>query len=106
QFGATEKAVGGPQYPSYHLSAWVSKPYRNIHLFQAGFTWAYYTSFYDYITSQGVSFNNPHLGASTGLVFAGHEFVFGKFSLSAQAGFYFYNPFFIRQKKIEGRWGI
>jgi len=106
QFGATEKAVGGPGYPSYHLSSWVSKPYRNIHLLQAGFTFAYYTSFYDYITSQEVDFKNAQLSSCTGLLFAGHEFVFGKFSLSTQAGFYFFNPFFIRQKKIEGRWHV
>jgi hypothetical protein len=104
QFGATEKAVGGPTYPSYHLSSWVSKGWRQIHLLQAGMTIAYYSSFYDYITSQEVAFKNDRIAASTGLIFAGHEFVFGKLSLSTQAGFYFYNPFFIKQKKIEGTW--
>lgn len=104
KFGATTKAVGGPSYPSYHLSFWVSKPKKNIHLFQAGFTAAYYTSFHDYIVSQQVYSDQQQLRSSTGILFAGHEFVFGKFSFSSQLGIYFYNPFFIKQKKIEGSW--
>lgn len=104
KFGSTTKAVGGPTYPSYHLSLWVSKPIRQMHLIQAGITTAYYTSFYDYIKSQEVYSSNQNLKASTGLAFIGHEFVFGKFSFSSQAGIYFYNPFFIKQKKIEGTW--
>jgi hypothetical protein len=106
QFGATEKAVGGPTYPSYHLSGWVSKPFKNNHLVQLGFTYAYYSSFYNYITSQEVDFKNKRLNSCTGIIFVGHEFVFGKFSLSTQAGLYVFNPFFVKQKKIEGRWHI
>ncbi len=104
EFGATTKAIGGPNYPSYHLSTWFSKSFRNIHVFQLGVTCAYYTSFYDYITSQELRLKNPRVNAFTGLIFVGHEFVFGKFGLCAQAGFYVYNPFFIKQKKIEGTW--
>lgn len=104
EFGTTEKAVGGPKYPSYHLSLWVNKPFKNIHIVQAGFTLAYYSSFYDYITLQHVYTNNQKIKACTGVAFVGHEFVFGKFSLCTQLGIYFYNPFFIEQKKIEGTW--
>ncbi len=106
QFGATEKAVGGPTYSSYHLSSWVSKPFKTNHLVQLGFTYAYYSSFYAYINTQEVDFKNKRLSACTGVIFMGHEFIFGKFSLSTQAGLYVYNPFFIKQKKIEGRWNV
>lgn len=104
EFGSTTKAIGGPRYPSYHLSGWYSIPYKNIHLFQFGTTLAYYTSFYDYIKNQEVYDTDQHVRASTGVVFAGHEFVFGKFGFVSQLGIYFYNPFFIKQKKIEGEW--
>ena len=104
EFGATTKAIGGPRYPSYHLSGWYSIPVKHIHLWQVGMTLAYYTSFYDYIKSQEVYAADEHLRSSTGIVFAGHEFVFGKFGFVSQLGIYFYNPFFIKQKKIEGEW--
>lgn len=104
KYGETTKAVGGPSYPSYHLSLWVSKPIKQMHLVQVGITAAYYTSFYDYIRTQEVYNTDQRLKSSTGIVFAGHEFVFGKFSFSSQAGIYFYNPFFIKQKKISGTW--
>ncbi len=104
EFGATSKPVGGPLYPSYHFSFWVNKPYSKIGLLQFGFTGAYYTSFYDYIISQEVYTSNQKAKSATGLLFAGHEFVFGKVSFVAQAGIYFYNPFYIKQKKLEGSW--
>lgn len=104
EFGVTTKAVGGPLYPSYHVSAWVSKPKGQIHLWQAGFTTAYYTSFYDYMSAQKINESNRNVMAGTGLVFAGHEFVFGKFSLSTQMGFYFWNRFFIDQLKRDNEW--
>jgi hypothetical protein len=104
EFGATEKAVGGPKYNSYHLSAWVNKPFKNIHLWQVGITAAYYSSFYDYIISQEVYKTKQKQKSLTGIIFIGHEFIFGKFSLSTQVGFYLYNPFFIKQKKLENTW--
>lgn len=104
QFGATEKAVGGPNYPSYHASFWVNKPFKNIHTVQAGVTFAYYTSFYDYINLQQIYTSNKKQKACTAIAFIGHEFIIGKFSLCAQLGIYFYNPFFIQQKKIEETW--
>ncbi|MBL7917671.1 MAG: acyloxyacyl hydrolase [Bacteroidia bacterium] len=104
EFGSTSKPVGGPLYPSYHISLWLNKPYSKIGLLQFGFTGAYYTSFYDYIVSQEVYATNQKIKSSTGLLFAGHELVFGKLSFVAQAGIYFYNPFYIKQKKLEGSW--
>ena len=104
EFGATTKAVGGPTYPSYHCSFFVSKPFKNIHVVDFGFVASYYTSFQDYIVSQEVYKTNIKLKSSTGVVFVGHEFIFGKFGFSTQLGIYVYNPFFIQQKKIEGTW--
>lgn len=104
EFGVTTKAVGGPSYPSYHVSGWVSKPYGSIHLWQLGITGAYYTSFYDYLSTQNLNAENRRLMACTGLLFAGHEFVFGKFSLSTQLGLYVWNRFFIDQMKRDGEW--
>ncbi|MBX3164333.1 MAG: acyloxyacyl hydrolase [Bacteroidetes bacterium] len=103
-FGETTKAIGGPDYPSYHVSLYASKPSKQIHIWQAGITLAYYTSFYDYIRSQQMDYKNPRMASSTALIFAGHEFVFGKFALSTQLGIYCYNSFYIRQKKLSGNW--
>jgi hypothetical protein len=104
KFGATTKAVGGPSYPTYHVSGWYHKAFNNIHVLQLGATFSYYSSFYDYIISQEVYKTDQQIRSCTGVAFIGHEFVFGKFSFVSQAGIYFYNPFFIKQKKIEGSW--
>lgn len=104
EFGSTTKAVGGPGYPSYHLSMWMNKPFRHSGSLQLGVTLAYYTSFYDYIISQEFYDRNQQLRSSTAIVFAGHEFVMGKFGFISQAGIYVYNKFFIDQKKYEGTW--
>lgn len=104
EFGATTKAVGGPGYPSYHLSLWMNKPFRRSGVFQAGLITGYYTSFYDYIISQQLYDSHERLRSFTAVLFGGHEFVFGKFSFCAQAGIYVYNPFYIKQKKAEGTW--
>jgi len=106
EFGATTKPVGGPVYPSYHTSFWVNKPFRRSGVLQAGFVAAYYTGFYDYIISQELYTSYQHLRSMTGVLFAGHEFVFGQFSFCAQAGLYVYNPFYIKQKKVEGTWHL
>ncbi len=105
KFGATTKAVGGPSYPTYHVSGWFHKGYKNIHVVQLGATFSYYSSFYDYIISQEVYKTDQQIRSCTGVAFIGHEFVMGKVSFVSQAGIYFYNPFFIKQKKIEGTWG-
>jgi len=104
EFGSTSKPVGGPGYPSYHFSLWANKPYGGVGVLQAGITWAYYTSFYDYIISQEVYENAQHRKSCTGILFAGNEWVMGKVGFMAQAGIYFYNPFYIKQKKLEGTW--
>jgi hypothetical protein len=104
KFGATTKAIGGPSYPTYHVSGWFHRAYKNIHVLQLGATVSYYSSFYDYIVSQEVYKTDQQVRSCTGVAFIGHEFVFGKFSFVSQAGIYFYNPFFIKQKKIEGSW--
>jgi hypothetical protein len=70
-----------------------------------GITAAYYSSFYEYIISQEVYKTKQKQKSLTGIIFIGHEFIFGKFSLSTQVGFYLYNPFFIKQKKLENTWG-
>lgn len=105
KFGETTKAVGGPSYPTYHASGWMYKSYKNIHVVQLGVTLSYYSSFYDYITSQQVYETDKRIRSSTGVAFAGHEFIMGKVSFVSQAGIYFFNPFFIKQKKISGTWG-
>lgn len=104
ELGKTEKPVGGPSYPSYHLSAWYNKPFKHIHVLQLGMILGYYTSFYDYIVNQEVYSSAQKIRSGTGIVFVGHEFVLGKFGLTTQAGIYVYNPFYIKQAKLEGTW--
>lgn len=104
EFGETTKATGGPSYPSYHLTFYASRLYKNIHAADVGFTFSYYTSFRDYIVNQEVYDDKIIRKSSTGVVFLAHEFIFGKIGFNTQLGIYVYNPFVIEQKKIEGSW--
>lgn len=104
ELGETEKPVGGPSYPSYHLSAWYNRSFKHIHVLQIGMIAGYYTSFHDYITNHEVYSSQQNLKSSTVIIFTGHEFVFGKFGLSTQAGVYAYNPFYKKQARLEGNW--
>jgi len=105
ELGETEKPVGGPSYPSYHLSAWYNRSFKQIHVLQVGFVLGYYTSFHDYIVNHEVYASNQNLKSGTGVLFIGHEYIFGKFGIATHAGVYVYNPFYIKQAKIEGTWG-
>lgn len=104
EFGETTKAVGGPVYPSYHLSFHQNQPLHQLQLIQVGAVISYYESFYDYIKTQQFYTTKQKLRASTAVITFGHEFFFGKISFSSVLGIYVYNKFYKDHKKYTGDW--
>lgn len=94
EFGTVIKPIGGPTYPIYTATAYMSKRFNTILNFQLGINYNYYTSYYDFIESQEFYTNNKHFKSSSIIVFAGIEFLVGKFGFSGQLGTYLYNEFY------------
>ena len=94
EFGTAIKPTGGPKYPVYTATAYLSKRLNTKLNFQFGINYNYYTSYYDFIESQEYYTNNAHFKASSIIAFAGIEFIVGKFGFSAQLGSYLYNEFY------------
>ena len=94
EFGTVIKPIGGPTYPIYTVTAYMSKRLNTIFNFQFGINYNYYTSYYDFIESQEYYTENKHLKSSSIIAFAGIEFLVGKFGFSGQLGTYLYNEFY------------
>jgi len=94
EFGYSTYPAGGPKYPVYCGTFYVSKRFTAINKLKLGLFVNYYTSFYDFITTQEIYKNKQGLKSSVASVFIGHEFVSGHFGFVAEAGINIYNPFF------------
>ena len=94
EFGTAVKPTGGPKYPIYTATAYLSKRLNTILNFQFGINYNYYTSYYDFIISQEYYNSNKHFKASSIIAFAGMEFFIGQFGFSGQLGTYLYNEFY------------
>ncbi len=94
EFGSVIKPTGGPKYPIYTATAYMSKRLNTILNLQFGINYNYYTSYYDFITSQEYYSSNQHFKSSSIIAFAGIEFLVGKFGFSGQLGTYLYNEFY------------
>ncbi|MBI5217657.1 MAG: acyloxyacyl hydrolase [Bacteroidia bacterium] len=93
EFGYSTFPTGGPKYPVYMGTFYVSKRFTAVNNVKLGLFVNYYTSFYDFIVSQEIFKEYQHLKSSVVSVFLGHEFIIGKFGLVAEAGINVFNPF-------------
>ncbi len=93
EFGGTMGPVRGPKYPIYSLGINLQKRLGKIHIVSAGIYANYYSSFFDYISSQNFYKTNQKLRSTTFIFYIGHEFIIGKLGLVSQLGFYLYNEF-------------
>jgi hypothetical protein len=92
EFGDPAKPVGGPKYPIYNGSVYLSKRLGAIINLHAGLHLNYYTSFYDYLAFHGLHEQDRHMKSLTVIGFGGLEFLLGHFAFTTQMGFYLYNP--------------
>lgn len=102
EFGDPVKPVGGPKYPVFNGSAYLSKRVGMVVNFQTGLHVNYYSSLYDYLLFQDYPDKENPFKALNVIAFAGIEFLIGHFSFPSQMGVYLYNPVYEDIKKIHG----
>ncbi|MCB2219663.1 MAG: acyloxyacyl hydrolase [Bacteroidetes bacterium] len=101
EFGDPVKPTGGPKYPVYNGSVYISKRTGVVTNFTVGFHFNYYTSFYDFIRSQELYEKNMRRKSFSIIAFGGIEFLFGHLAFSGQVGINLYNPFLKEIQKIR-----
>lgn len=99
--GGSTGPVNGPTYPIYLVALTANKAITPVNKIHAGFEAYYNTGVHDYIMSQQF-YNEDKFTNSTALLFiAGHEFLFGHFSLLTNGGVYMHNPFYRELNRRE-----
>jgi hypothetical protein len=94
EFGFATKPIGGPKYPVYLATIYLSEQYSIKGIIQSGLFINYYTGFHDYIINQELfDSKNPQLKSFVLGLFIGHEYIFGRIGAVAQSSFNFYSPF-------------
>lgn len=101
EFGDPVKPTGGPKYPIYNGSIYMSKRTSVVTNFVTGIHINYYTGFYDFIRIEKIYEKNQRLKSFALIVFGGAEFLFGHLAFSGQVGIYVYNPFLKKIQKIR-----
>lgn len=92
--GSSTAPTNGPKYPIYMAALSVAKKYSYVNKVSAGIEGYYNTGVYDFIVTQNLFKNHEREKSYAAYLFAGHEFLFGHFSLSTVVGGYLYNPFY------------
>jgi hypothetical protein len=92
EFASTVHANGGPKYPIYNGSLYLSKRVARIANIHLGLHYNYYASFYDFIIANDFYEKNQRMKSSSLITFVGLEFIIGKFGFLGQFGVFLYNP--------------
>jgi len=92
--GGSTGPPDGPEYPVYIASFFITKNISLVNKLQLGMEGWYNTGVHDYITSQDFYDDNEKAKSTAVVLFLGHEFLMGHFSLLTQGGIYLYNPFY------------
>ncbi len=93
EFEGVVEPAGGPQYPVYMGSCYVTKRLSYFSKISTGFDLNYYTDYHDYIINQQLFDDREKLKSTTVVYYVAHEFLTGHISLLIQAGINIYNPF-------------
>jgi hypothetical protein len=84
--------VGGPKYPVYTGSVYVSKRVGKIFLLKAGLTYRYYPMYLSFVEGDSNFNSQLKLKSSAFIVFVGNEFLLGHFAINFEAGVNVYKP--------------
>ncbi len=79
---------GGPLYPVYIASGYVSRRWWSKNKVFAGLDYAYYQSIYAYLRNNGLDPGREAANSYKTAVFAGNEFLLGRISVVLQVGYY------------------
>jgi hypothetical protein len=94
EFASPTIPVGGPKYPVYVASAFLTKRLSVITNLVFGLQSNYYVSYYDFITSNSFYNDNGRLKSIRLIAFGGVEMIMGRFGFLLHLGLNVYNPFY------------
>ena len=94
EFASPTIPVGGPKYPVYIASAFLTKRLSLITNLVFGLQGNYYISYYDFITSNNFYTDNQRLKSIRLIAFGGVEMIMGRFGFLLHLGLNVYNPFY------------
>ena len=79
---------GGPLYPVYITSGYVSRRWISKNKMFVGLDYAYYQSIYSYLRNNEIDPGNEKQNSYKTAVFAGNEFLLGRVGIVMQVGYY------------------
>lgn len=101
EYGGTLGPTGGPKYPIYSGSFFLTKHYSYINKVALGIDASYNTGAYDFIINNEIYYKNQKSKSSTAILFLAHEFLISHLSLYTQAGYYIHNPLDRKMIRLE-----
>lgn len=99
EFGESTEPVNGPLYKIYSVSSGVNFRASRLHNFYLLLTGSYYSSFRGFIERTDLFRDHQMINSSTLVLYLGHEFMAGHFSIDTRVGAYLFNPFRRRYTK-------
>ncbi len=84
--------AGGPSYPVYTGSVFVSKIFAHVVKLNTGFTYHYYQNYYDFIIENNLYPSLQKLKASSFIWFFGGELLMGRVAFCLEPGINLYKP--------------
>lgn len=79
--------------PSYIATFYASRRWHSVNKFFAGFDYAYHSDVYAFLKNYGVDYGHEMGHSWDGAIFAGNEFLVGRFGLVGQLGVYYHQTF-------------
>jgi hypothetical protein len=83
----------GPLFPVYLFSAFASKRYAGKNKIIAGIDYSYHEGVYAFLRNNEILTGEERANSWKSAVFAGHEFLVGRFGILVQAGYYLKNTY-------------
>ena len=96
QLSGTVSPNGGPLYPIYSISGYISKKLGTVNNIRLGLQASYFTSYHDYMISEGYFRGKENANSWVVSFIFGDEWQIGKIGFLLEPSIKFYNPFFQR----------
>jgi hypothetical protein len=94
QLSGTVSPSGGPIYPIYIIAPFISKRIGTVNNLRLGVSAKYFTSYHDFMLSEGFFRGHESINAWVGSVFVGDEWQLGRIAFLFEPSIKLYNPFF------------
>jgi len=84
---------GGPLYPVYIASVYASRRWHNTYKYFVGADYYYHEDIYAYLRNTGLATGHEAFNSYQTAVFAGNEFLLGRFGILLQTGAYLHQTY-------------